>query len=246
MMKILYNIGGLKMGKNIEGFSGKVISVVNTKGGAGKTTIATNLACRAAIAGHKVLLIDADGRQSSSLNFSSLRAEDPTLKQFPTIGLPTTAIHLEIKKYDKMFDLIVIDAGAGDSGIVRSAMLAALYGILIIPVQPSTFDIWGAEDTLRILNDARVIGDIRTYLLLNRVLTNKKAIILKEAIESCEEIKNLYGVGVLNNWLTDYIDFKNCVGAGKCALEYGPNKKAALEFENLYKEIMDKLNEDGE
>lgn len=233
------------MKEKAERFNGKVISVVNTKGGAGKTTIATNIACRAAIDGYKVLLIDADARQCSSLNFSSMRAEDESLTQFPVIGLPTTAIHREINKYNNMFDLIVVDAGAGDSGIVRSAILAALYGLLIIPVQPSTFDIWGAEDTLKILNEARGFGDVKTYMLLNRVLPNKKAIILKEAKESCEEIKDAYKVGIFNNWLTDYIDFKNSVGVGKCVYEYAPNKKAAQEFESLYSEIMEKLNENS-
>ncbi len=232
------------MAEFTKGFSGKVISVVNTKGGAGKTTIATNIACRAAIDGYKVLLIDADARQCSSLNFSGIRAGDTTLVQFPVVGMPTTAIHLEINKYNDLFDLIVIDAGAGDSGIVRSAILAAVYGLLVIPVQPSTFDIWGAEDTLKILNEARIIGDIKTYLLLNRVLPNKKAILLKEAKVECEEIKDVYKVGIFNNWLTDYIDFKNSVGLGKCVFEYAPNKKAAAEFENLYSELIEKLNEE--
>lgn len=230
------------MAEFTKGFSGKVISVVNTKGGAGKTTIATNIACRAAIDGYKVLLIDADARQCSSLNFSGVRASDTSLVQFPVVGMPTTAIHLEINKYNDLFDLIVIDAGAGDSGIVRSAILAAIYGLLVIPVQPSTFDIWGAEDTLKILNEARIIGDIKTYLLLNRVLPNKKAILLKEAKVECEEIKDVYKVGIFNNWLTDYIDFKNSVGLGKCVFEYAPNKKAAAEFENLYSELIEKLN----
>ncbi len=232
------------MAEFTKGFNGKVVSVVNTKGGAGKTTIATNIACRAAIDGYRVLLIDADARQCSSLNFSGVRAGDTSLVQFPVVGMPTTAIHLEINKYNDLFDLIVIDAGAGDSGIVRSAILAAIYGLLVIPVQPSTFDIWGAEDTLKILNEARIIGDIKTYLLLNRVLPNKKAILLKEAKVECEEIKDVYKVGIFNNWLTDYIDFKNSVGLGKCVFEYAPNKKAAMEFENLYSELIEKLNEE--
>ena len=43
------------MAEFTKGFNGKVVSVVNTKGGAGKTTIATNIACRAAIDGYRVL-----------------------------------------------------------------------------------------------------------------------------------------------------------------------------------------------
>ena len=54
----------------------------------------------------------------------------------------------------------------------------------------------------------------------------------------------MYKVGIFNNWLTDYIDFKNSVGLGKCVFEYAPNKKAATEFENLYSELIEKLNEE--
>ena len=75
-------------------------------------------------------------------------------------------------------------------------------------------------------------------------MPNKKAILLKEAKVECEEIKDVYKVGIFNNWLTDYIDFKNSVGLGKCVFEYAPNKKAATEFENLYSELIEKLNEE--
>ena len=132
----------------------KVISVVNTKGGSGKTTVATNLAAIAASEGHKVLLIDADGRQASSVAFREFREvtndkireknkdkdeknQQPLLADFTVQSLPSDLIFKQVKSYENAFDLIIIDAGAGDSNIVRSAIAAAYYGILIIPCPPS-------------------------------------------------------------------------------------------------------------
>ena len=51
----------------------KVISVVNVKGGAGKTTIATNVGTALASEGKKVMLVDTDNKQESALAFSQIR-----------------------------------------------------------------------------------------------------------------------------------------------------------------------------
>jgi len=53
-----------------------IISLLNQKGGVGKTTLAVNVAAQLARQGHKVLLIDAD-KQGSAGNWASLRDEAP-------------------------------------------------------------------------------------------------------------------------------------------------------------------------
>ena len=66
----------------------KVISVVNVKGGAGKTTIATNVGTALAAEGKKVMLVDTDNKQESALAFSQIRNANDDLAQVSTIYMP--------------------------------------------------------------------------------------------------------------------------------------------------------------
>ena len=107
------------------------ILIANSKGGCGKSTLATNLASALALAGHQVMLADAD-RQRSSLAWAQRR---------PTTAAPivtadwvkgATAIPKDITR-------IVIDGPAG----LRKGGADELIGeadLVIMPVLPSTFD----------------------------------------------------------------------------------------------------------
>ena len=53
-----------------------IIGVLNQKGGAGKTTLAVNIAATLALGGMRVLLVDADP-QGSSLAWSAAREAPP-------------------------------------------------------------------------------------------------------------------------------------------------------------------------
>jgi len=107
------------------------ILVANSKGGCGKTTIATHLAGAFAAAGHLCCLADAD-RQRSSLGWLACRPE----------GVPAiTALDWskEIGEPPKGKGFLVIDAAAGLRG-ERSVELVKLADLLVLPVLPSAFD----------------------------------------------------------------------------------------------------------
>jgi len=110
-----------------------VIVVANPKGGAGKSTLATNLAGWWAHRGHAVMLGDVD-RQQSSLHWLALRPP-----QLPLIrGWEVTADH--IARAPRQTTHLVLDTPAG----LRGKRLEALMKIAdrwLIPLQPSLFDI---------------------------------------------------------------------------------------------------------
>ncbi len=209
----------------------QTIVVANQKGGVGKSTIACNLAVAFALDQKSVLLIDAD-TQESALGFRAVREKD----DIKAIAITKPTIHKDIPGFGN-FDVIVVDAGGRDSSVFRSAIMAASYGILLIPTLPSVYDIWATEDTLKVLKDARAFADIPSYLLINQVI---RANIVKEAEESLNELAQQYEVDILKTRLFSRVAFRNSVKEGKGVLEMN-DPKAKNEMASLYEEIKEKL-----
>lgn len=124
----------------------KVISLLNHKGGVGKSTFATNICAYYANKGYKVLLGDFDVQQSS-YNWNMLRPSSVSkieMMEFDPNGAP--------KKPKTDIDYVVIDSPAG----VRSESLKRLVYMsdkIITPVKPSSFDILSTGTFLEEISD---------------------------------------------------------------------------------------------
>jgi len=116
------------------------VLIANPKGGAGKTTLATNLTGHFANAGNKVTLCDLD-RQQSSLRWMAFR--DPAMP--PVTGY--FAGNQMLISLPKEPDWVVLDAPAGLQGYKLTDYLR-LVDKVIIPVVPSVFDMAATEDFL--------------------------------------------------------------------------------------------------
>lgn len=132
----------------------KNILVANPKGGSGKTTIATNLAGYFAAQNHRVILSDLD-RQQSATGWLERRP-----KAFPTIlGLPSktkSAVKAEWTIYDS-------PGGFRDEKLSDAVKQA---DCIIVPVQPSAFDIGATQDFLDLLNEEKAIRKNKTFVAL--------------------------------------------------------------------------------
>ena len=157
------------------------ILVASSKGGCGKTTIATNLAAHFAQEGKNTVLVDAD-RQGSSQRWAEKRA-----------GLPAAVLAISAlrpnweNKIPEDAERVIVDGPAG----IRAGELAELLdGVdaLLIPVLPSRIDLEASEVFLReIANGARIKrGKVAVGLVANRLKPWTTA-----SQEAIEEIKRL-------------------------------------------------------
>jgi chromosome partitioning protein len=204
-----------------------IITVGNTKGGVGKTTIAVNLAVEAVREGKKVLLVDTDP-QGSSMAFRAEREQD----DIRAVALVSDKLHKDIKEFSAAFDWIVIDAGGRDNAVFRSAVAAC--DLFLLPVLPSQFDVWAAEDAISAFKEIQPFNDMIGRIVLNMVRSN--TIASSEAQEALAAYQN--DMPLLSERLHNRVAYKASISNGQGVAEYEPSGKAAEDIRSLYNEIV--------
>src|SRR2546425_9141922 len=149
----------------------KVMAVVNQKGGAGKTTLAMQLAGTLAQRGATVLVVDADA-QGTATRWAASASDDAP---FPAavIGLSAAGrqVHREVAKFLDAYTHIVVDCPpAVASPIPQSALLIA--DLALVPVMPSPPDLWSAVGIRQLVDRLRAINTrLQARLVLNELET---------------------------------------------------------------------------
>lgn len=138
-----------------------VIVVANPKGGVGKSTMATNIAGFLASQGQSVVLGDIDPQQSSEL-WRSLRPESARPIDIWDTGADS------LRRPPKGVDHAVLDTPAGLSG-ARLTEVLKLADKVVVPLQPSVFDIFATRSFLDALASHRHGSGVRVGLVGMRV-----------------------------------------------------------------------------
>lgn len=204
-----------------------IITLQNQKGGVGKTTLSLHLAHYFTTTGARVLVVDADPQGSAR---DWLQARD-TPAPFTLVGLDRPTVHRDIANLLRDYDVVVIDAPPRVTDIARSAILAA--DLVIIPVQPSPLDVWAAQDTVRLVNDAIVYKEaLRSVFAINREIVNTA--IGRDVSSALGETQ----VPVLSSHIAQRVAFAESLANGQTVFETKTDAKAVAEIRALGAEIL--------
>lgn len=124
-----------------------ILTIGNTKGGTGKSTLAVNIAIHRARSHSSVLLVDGD-EQQSALSFTQLRNQN----DYAAVSLTGHSLRQQVPKLNQKYSEVIIDVGGRDSGSFRAAL--TITNLLVIPVQPRTFDVWAMESLMELIQEA--------------------------------------------------------------------------------------------
>jgi chromosome partitioning protein len=203
-----------------------IIGVLSQKGGVGKTTIAVNAAATLATRGRRVLLVDADP-QGSSLAWSSARDRDPL---FPVVGMAKPSLHRDLPEIAKDYDVVVIDGAPRVNELGRSAILAS--DTILIPVQPSPYDVWAAAVTVQLIREAQQFRESLTAaFVINRKIVNTA--IGRDVASALDH----FGTPVLPGHLCQRVVYAESASQGLSVVEVAPQSEAAREMATLVSSI---------
>lgn len=122
----------------------KVITVAQQKGGAGKTTLAVNLAVALLRRGHSASLLDTDPQGSMGRWFMLRREEGETDLGFSTAS--AWGVCYECEKLRKEYDFIVVDTPPKVDADLRPALRES--DLVLVPVATSQVDLWAVDQVL--------------------------------------------------------------------------------------------------
>lgn len=201
-----------------------IISILNQKGGTGKTTLAVNIAREYTLRAFKTLLVDSDS-QGSALRWHERSGGE----LIDLTCLPVSTLDKDVMKFHDRYERIIIDGVPQVSPLTIAAIKAA--NLILIPVQPSPYDIWATEDLVRNVKDRIEMteGKTKAAFVVSRRIKGTK--IGKEVVEQL----NAYGLRVLFQGTYQRVEYATSVEKGLTVMEH--NMEGAKEICALVIEI---------
>jgi len=209
----------------------KIVSVLNEKGGCGKTTIATNLARGLQVADLHVVVVDSDV-QGSARDWGAAQEDVETP---PVIGMDRPTLHKDIAKVAEGADVVVIDGAARAEKMQTSAIKAS--DLVLIPVQPSAYDIWSSETLVDLVQARREVAGTpdAAFVISRQIVGTNLAGEAQQALNSFE-------LPVLEGRTSQRVAYAEAASQGLSVLDVKEASKAADEVRQITNDVLTILN----
>lgn len=205
-----------------------IIAVINEKGGVGKTTLSTNLARAIQLKGKTVLLIDSDP-QGSLRDWHAAAGEDNDLP--PVVAMDRATQFKDLALLSQAYDYTIIDGAPS----VQELAVAAIKNsdLVLVPVQPSPYDIWATESLVELIKARQEVGSkLKAGFVISRqIVGTKLSSDVREALLG-------YELPILVNGTCQRVSYPTTAAQGKTVFDETPASAASVEINKLADEVM--------
>lgn len=244
-----------------------IISIINHKGGTGKTTTTLNLGSALASIGYKVLLVDLDAQASLTYSLgveNSTRGISEALlgeAQLEELILEREGLHLlpsnenlsdvelslaqlEDRNHQlqsllvhQIYDFVLIDCPPSLSIISINALVASNY--VIVPMQMDVLALRGLQSILGIINKIKSLNpSIQVLGVLPVMIDPRKNIHL----EILNHIKSNYNTRIFKSQIHTSVKANEAPSFGQSVIRYAPQSRTAQDYKSFAKEMLKVLN----
>jgi chromosome partitioning protein len=211
----------------------RIVAVLNIKGGVGKTTLVTNLAAAAHLRGLSTLIVDLHDKGSAS-RWYEMRREGSKLEGLDVVKFDKPLGPSQYRSICERADLAFLDGPATTENVTRAAAVGA--DLVLVPVLPGQFDVWGGDETFQIVDQADEIRGEMGRPAVRRVLVVNQAAHTRVTQEAPEALRGLGHVA--KTMLRKRTVYTVAQNAKETVLTYQPKGRAAEEVLALYREVM--------
>jgi len=245
----------------------RVISVINQKGGVGKTTTTANLAHGLALKGFKVLAIDLDPQAHLASSLGINREDIAGLDAVFLKGIPLTSVQIPVRQ-----NLFLVSAGGHlnevenlEGGKSRGLLLKRALdqynhdvdfvlidsppssGLLVINalfateeiVIPMTGDYLAMQGLSHLMATLHNFEHKLNKKYLQWIVLSRFHERRKLAQEVREKLIEHFPETVLKTSISEAASLAECPGFGQSVFEYKPNSKSAEEYDSLIDDLVD-------
>lgn len=205
-----------------------IITLGNTKGGVGKSTVAVNLALARVLSNHRVWLIDADLQASTAMVMAMRAGRGRPMPEHSQCAEGAKLVDQVAEKAGQ-FDDTVIDVGGRDSTALRAAL--AVSDMVLVPFAPRSIDVWALQDMNNLVKEARKLQpQLKALGFLS--MADIQGQDNRDAAAALADYPELL---LLDAPIRRRKSIANAVSEGLSVLEYEPaDAKARQEINNFY------------